>query len=90
MPTRNVNPTEHFDSFSNAGEAEGEELRLLQTPEQDEEAKLEWLRAAAREGFDAIERGDYVTLRSGKEIDAFIDELRIEASEELAAEIARG
>ena len=78
MPTPNVNPTQ------------GEELRLFQTREQDEEAKLEWLRHAAREGFDAINRGDYVALRSGKEIDAFVDELRKEASDELDAETTRG
>jgi len=41
MPKRNANPTEHLDSFSKAGEAEGEELRVLQEREREEEAKLE-------------------------------------------------
>jgi hypothetical protein len=47
--------------------------------------KIEWLRAAAKEGFHDIERGDYVTLRSGKEIDDFIDQLGEEAFAEFAA-----
>ena len=84
MPTRNVNLTGHFDHFiengiasgrfSNASEVVREDLRLLERREQEDKARLEWLRAAAREGFDSIERGDYVTLRSGEEIEAFIDQ----------------
>ena len=95
MPTRNVNLTEHFDRFietgitsgrfSNASEVVREGLRLLEQREREDQAKIEWLRAAAKEGFDDIERGDYVTLRSGKEIDDFIDRLGEEASAEFAA-----
>ena len=76
MPTRNVNLTEYFDHFieagitsgrfSNASEVVREGLRLLEQREREEQAKIEWLRAAAKEGFDDIERGDYATLRSGK------------------------
>ena len=96
MPTRNVNLTEHFDKFiaagitsgrfSNASEVVREALRLLEQREQEDKAKIEWLRAAAKEGFDDIERGDYVTLRSGREIDDFVDQLGVEASAEFAAE----
>lgn len=99
MPTRNVNLTERFDRFieagitsgrfSDASEAVGEGLRLLEEREEEDKAKLEWLRAAAKEGFDAADRGDYVTLRSGKEIDDFIDQLGEEASAEFAAEQSR-
>jgi antitoxin ParD1/3/4 len=73
MPTRNVNLTEHFDRFieagitsgrfSNASEVVREGLRLLEQREREDQAKIEWLRAAAKEGFDDIECGDYVTLR---------------------------
>jgi Arc/MetJ-type ribon-helix-helix transcriptional regulator len=80
MRTRNVNETEVV----------GEGLQLLEKQEQEDQIKLEWLRAAAKEGFDAIDRGDYITLRSGDEIDAFVDQLRKEASQELAAETTRG
>ena len=99
MPTRNVNLTEDFDSFieagitsgrfSNASEVVREGPRLLEQRELEDKAKIEWLRAAAKEGFDDIERGDYVTLRSGKAIDDFIDQLGEEASAEFAAERKR-
>jgi antitoxin ParD1/3/4 len=100
MPTRNVNLTEHFDRyiearvtsgrFSNASEVVREGLRLLEQREQEDQAKLEWLRAAVKEGIDDIERGDYVTLRSDREIKDFMRQLRKEAARELAAENTRG
>jgi hypothetical protein len=70
--------------------AVGERTLLLQERDEEDKAKLEWLRAAAKQGFDDLARGDYVTLRSEDEIDAFVDQLRKEASDELAAEITRG
>jgi antitoxin ParD1/3/4 len=100
MPTRNVNLTEHFDRyieagvtsgrFSNASEVVREGLRLLEQREQEDQARLEWLRAAVKEGIDDIERGDYVTLRSDREINAFMRRLRKEAAREPAAENTRG
>src|SRR5437016_3934073 len=96
MPTRNVNLTEHFDRFievgitsgrfSNASEVVREGLRLLEQREQEDKAKLEWLRAAAKEGFDAIDRGEYVTLRSYQDVEVFMRLVGEEASAELAAE----
>ena len=99
MPTRNVNLTEHFDRFietgitsgrfSNASEVVREGLRLLEQREQEDKAKIEWLRAAAKEGFDAADRGDYVSLRSDREIDDFVDQVRLEVSEKLVAKKVR-
>jgi len=99
MPTRNVNLTEHFDRFietgitsgrfSNASEVVREGLRLLEQREQEDKARIDWLRGAAKEGFDAADRGDYVTLRSDREIDDFVDQVRREVSEKLAAEKTR-
>jgi antitoxin ParD1/3/4 len=99
MPTRNVNLTEHFDRFietgiasgrfSNASEVVREGLRLLEQREREDKAKIEWLRAAAKAGFDAADRGDYVTLRSDREIDDFVDRVRQEVSEKLVAEKVR-
>jgi antitoxin ParD1/3/4 len=99
MPTRNVNLTEHFDRFietgitsgrfNNASEVVREGLRLLEQREREDKAKIEWLRAAAKAGFDAADRGDYVTLRSGQEIDDFVDQVRREVSEKLVAEKVR-
>ena len=99
MPTRNVNLTEHFDRFidaginsgrfSNASEVVREGLRLLEQRELEDKAKLKWLRAAAKEGFDDIERGDYVTLRSDRDIEEFMRKVGEEASAELKAERSR-
>jgi antitoxin ParD1/3/4 len=100
MPTRNVNLTEHFDRFiesgvtsgrfSNASEVVREGLRLLEQREQEDKAKIEWLRTAAKEGFDAIDRGDYVAVNSEEELDAFLGEIREEVTAELVSEPKRG
>jgi antitoxin ParD1/3/4 len=99
MPTRNVNLTEHFDRFieagitsgrfSNASEVVREGLRLLEQREQEDEARIAWLRGAAKEGFDAADRGDYVSLRSDREVDDFVDRVRREVAEKLAAKKVR-
>jgi antitoxin ParD1/3/4 len=82
MPTRNVHLTEHFDSliadgiesgrFSNASEVVREGLRLLEQRQREDEAKIEWLRSAVQDGIDAIELGEYTTLRSRAEISSFV------------------
>jgi len=100
MPTRNVNLTDHFDRFievgvtsgrfSNASEVVREGLRLLEQREQEDKAKLKWLRAAVKEGIDDIERGHYTTLRSGQEIKDLVRQLREEASADVTAEQTRG
>ena len=74
----------------NAIESVSEGLRLLEQREQEAKAKLEWLRAAAKEGFDSADQGDYATLRSDREIDDFVDNMRMEASEKLVAKKERG
>ena len=96
MPTRNVNLTDHLDRlietgissgrFSNASEVVREGLRLLEQREHEDQAKLEWLRAAAKEGVDAAERGDAVSLSSGNEISGFLRKIREEVTAELEAE----
>ena len=45
------------------------------------QAKLEWLRAAAKEGVDAAERGDSVALSSEREISRFLRKIRDELNE---------
>jgi antitoxin ParD1/3/4 len=76
--------------FSNASEVVREGLRLLEQREQEDKAKIEWLRAAAKEGFDQLDRGDYVTLNSEEDLDAFLGQIHEEVSAELAAERKRG
>ncbi len=95
MPTRNVNLSEHFDEFiagritagrfSNASEVVREGLRLLEQREREDEAKLEWLRAAAKEGFDQLDRGEGVTFESTDDLAAYIRQIGAEVSAELAA-----
>lgn len=99
MPTRNVHLTEHFDDFiesglnsgrfSNASEIVREGLRLLEQREQEDQAKLQWLRAAAEEGFDAIEQGDCTVLNSEDEMAAFLKEIREEVSRDISDKIER-
>jgi antitoxin ParD1/3/4 len=96
MPTRNINLTEHLDRFvkdrvtsgryGNASEIVREGLRLLEQREQEEQAKLEWLRKAAKEGLDQIDRGERIEFRSTEELDEHIDQLGKEASADLSAD----
>ena len=96
MPTRNLDLSEHFDSFieagvtsgrfSNASEVVREGLELLEQREREEAAKLEWLRAAAKEGFDAFDRGDYIAFNSMDELDLHLDMIADEVSAEVEAE----
>jgi antitoxin ParD1/3/4 len=96
MPTRNVNLTDHFDSFienginsgrfSNASEIVREGLRLLEQREAEDRAKVEWLRSAARESFAAIDRGEGTEFQSIDDLAAWVDQ----AGEDLAAEPGRG
>src|ERR1035437_2049953 len=100
LPTRNVNLTEHFDRFiesgitsgrfSNASEVVREGLRLLEQREQEDKAKIEWLRAAAKEGFDQLDRGEGIEFVSMDDLDAYIDQIEEEVSAEIAAERKRG
>jgi antitoxin ParD1/3/4 len=100
MPTRNVNLTEHFDRFIEAGVTSGrfgnasevvrDGLRLLEQREQEDKAKLEWLRAAAKEGFDQLDRGEGSEFESMDDFDAYIDQIGQEASAEIAVERKRG
>lgn len=96
MPTRNVNLTEHFDRFIEAGITSGrfsdasevvrEGLRLLEQRELEDQAKLDWLRAAAKEGFDQLDRGEGIEFESMDDCDAYVDQI----GEEVSAEIAAG
>ena len=89
MPTRNVNLTEHYDSFidtsiaagrfSNASEAVRAGLHLLERQEAEDKAKIEWLRRATQDAFAALDRGEGVSLTSAGDIDAFVTDAIEEA-----------
>ena len=100
MPTRNVNLTEHFDRFietgvtsgrfSSASEVVREGLRLLEQREREDKAKLEWLRAAAKEGFDSIDRGEGIEFETMDDLAAYVHQIGQEVSAEVAAGRKRG
>lgn len=93
MPTRNINLTVHLDQFveervtsgryGNASEIVREGLRLLEQREKEEQAKLEWLRQAAQEGFNQIDRGEGIEFRSTEKLERYIDRIGSEVSAEL-------
>lgn len=86
MPTRNVHLTEHFDNFieaevrsgqfSNASEVVREGLRLLERCQEEDQAKLMWLRGAVQEGVDAAERGEYTALPDSSTLGGYLRSLR--------------
>jgi antitoxin ParD1/3/4 len=90
MPTRNIFLTEHFDSFiasgieegrySNASEVVREGLRLLEQRDQEDRARIEWLRGAAQEAIDSLDRGEGRSFGSIDELAAHIRNLGREAS----------
>jgi antitoxin ParD1/3/4 len=79
MPTRNVVLTEHQASFveqlvssgryQNASEVLREGLRLVETRETEETAKLDALREATRIGIADMEAGRYVTFDTPEALD---------------------
>ena len=72
MPSRNISLTDHFDDFversirggrfANASEVVRAGLHLLERREREEEERRAALKAAATEGFGALDRGDHVLL----------------------------
>src|SRR3954452_22443215 len=83
MPTRNINLTEHFDGFiargvasgryGNASEVVREALRLLEQSEQEGARKLQALRKAGGDGFEAIDKGEGLSLEGDKVLDDFLE-----------------
>lgn len=85
MPTRNINLTDYYDNFlaealasgryKNVSEVVRAALRLLEQQDRREEAKLEALRDAFKEGRDAYERGDFAVMETDADIDRFFDQV---------------
>jgi predicted transcriptional regulator len=64
--------------------------QILREQENIDRAKIEWLRAAAKEGFDAADRGEGVILNGTEKLDDFMDEIYRDVSAEVASEQKRG
>ena len=72
--------------YNSASEVVRTALRLLEQREKEDKARIEWLRSAAHEGFDEIERGNFTTLTSRKELAGHMKGLRRRADSELQQE----
>ncbi len=85
MPTRNVVLTEHqadlieklVDSgrYQNASEVLREGLRLVESREAEDRARLKALREAAQAGIDDLEAGRYKTFGSFADLDGYLREV---------------
>ena len=85
MPTKNVNLTDHYSQFveqlvasgqyKNASEVFRAGLRLLEQSNAAEEQKLSLLRSLAQQGFDEIDQGRGIELRTEKSLKSHIAKL---------------
>ena len=85
MPTRNVVLTERQQEliddlvkagrYQNASEVLRDGLRLVEQREAEETEKLRALRAAARLGVGALDRGEFKEFRNIKELQAYLNDL---------------
>ena len=85
MPTRNVVLTERQATlvdalvrsgrYQDASEVLREGLRLVETREAEESAKLEALRTAAQVGFTALDRGEFKEFDDASALIAHLDRI---------------
>ncbi len=61
--------------YNNASEVVRDAIRLLKRTEERRALKMERLRAAIREGDEALARGEFTDLDSDQELDEFFAEL---------------
>ncbi len=61
--------------YNNASEVVREAIRLLKRAEERRALKMEHLRAAIRDGDEALTRGDLTEVNSDRELDEFFAEL---------------
>jgi len=89
MPTRNVVLTDHHEEllerlvasgrYQNASEVLREGLRLVESKEAEDAAKLAALRAAAQEGIDDIEAGRYKDFESFDALTEYLETVAVAA-----------
>jgi antitoxin ParD1/3/4 len=85
MPTRNVVLTERQEElieilvksgrYQNASEVLRDGLRLVEQREAEDAGKLKALRAAARIGLGALDRGEFKEFRSIEDLRAYLNDL---------------
>src|SRR5438132_11145306 len=85
MPTRNVVLTERQEEllealvksgrYQNASEVLRDGLRLVEQREAEDASKLKALRAAARVGVGALDRGEFKEFRNIEDLQAYLNDL---------------
>ena len=85
VPTRNVVLTEHqaelietlveSGRYQNASEVLRDGLRLVEQREAEDTSKLKALRAAARVGVGALDRGEFKEFRNAEELQAYLNDI---------------
>jgi antitoxin ParD1/3/4 len=85
MPTRNVVLTKHQEEliealvesgrYQNASEVLRDGLRLVEQRAAEDASKLKALRAAARVGTAALDRGAYKEFETVEELDRYLNDL---------------
>jgi len=85
MPTRNVVLTDRQEElletlvksgrYQNASEVLRDGLRLVEQREAEDVGKLKVLRAAARAGVGALDRGDFKEFRNVEDLQAYLNDL---------------
>jgi antitoxin ParD1/3/4 len=91
MPTRNINLTPHQDEqvtryvasgrYQNASEVFREGLRMLETRDAEEAARLEGLRTAIGLGIQAIGSGDFREFASAADLAGYLESLPLDSRE---------
>jgi hypothetical protein len=79
MPTRKLNLTKHSDRDIKPEIAAGP-VGSASEVEREDQARLAWLRAAAKQGFDELDRGEGDKFESIEELALYIDQIGEEAS----------
>ena len=89
MPTRTINLTQRQDElvadlvssgrYQNASEVVREGLRLIESRDAEESARLGALRSAVDVGIADIERGDFKEFATGKELAEYLKSRRAAA-----------
>ena len=85
MPTRNVVLTERQEElletlvksgrYQNASEVLRDGLRLVEQREAEDRSKLKALRAAARVGISALDRGEFNEFATVEDLQAYLNDL---------------
>jgi antitoxin ParD1/3/4 len=85
MPTRNVVLTERQEEliealvksgrYQNASEVLRDGLRLVEQREAEDAGKVKALRAAARVGLGALDRGEFKEFRSVEDLQSYLNDL---------------